>query len=176
MPDQPLILLASARRHSDTKRLLQTVFKDVPHRELDLLEAKIYPYRYENDYPPEDDFLHLIDQLLKAKVVVFATPVYWYAMSGLLKTFLDRWTDLVTVRKERGRQLKGRSIFLVAVGSDDSLPDGFEVPFKLTAKYFDMHYGGGLYASTAEIEAATFHIGDHREFLRDLQEAMKETN
>lgn len=171
---QILVLLASARQNSDTRRLVQAVFGEVAHREIDLLEADIHPYRYGKDYPPEDAFLEIMEKVLEAKVLVLATPVYWYAMSGVLKNFLDRWTDLITVRKELGRQLKGKAIFLVAVGSDDFLPDGFEVPFKLTAKYFEMTFGGSLYAPTAGTESAAFPLGDHREFLRELMEVFIE--
>ncbi len=31
-----------------------------------------------------------LDRFLPAEAVAFATPIYWYGMSGLLKTFLDR--------------------------------------------------------------------------------------
>jgi len=177
MPEAvPLILLASARKDSDTLRLVQTLFQDTPHRVEDLLEYRIGPYRYENDYPPEDEFLEVIDLVLQHQVLVLATPVYWYAMSGLLKTFFDRLTDLVTVQKALGRQLKGKTVFLVAVGNDSKLPDGFEVPFKLTCKYLDMKYGSSLYGSTEEVETSVYHVGDHREFLREIQEALKEVS
>jgi len=85
---------------------------------------------------------------LQHRVVVFATPVYWYAMSGILKTFFDRLTDLVTVQKYSGRKLEGKSVFVLTVGSDEKLPDGFEIPFELTSQYFDMDYKGCIYHST----------------------------
>ncbi|GAB2541892.1 flavodoxin family protein [Rufibacter soli] len=131
MPQEsrPLILLASARKDSGTHRLVRTVFHGTPHQLLDLLDYQIGPYRYENDYPPQDEFLKIIEQVLQHQVIVLATPVYWYAMSGLLKTFFDRLTDLVTVQKPLGRKLQGKTIFLLAVGTDSELPDGFEVPF-----------------------------------------------
>lgn len=61
--------------------------------------------------------------------IIFATPVYWYSMSGLMKTFFDRLTDLVTIQKSVGRKLKGKETFLFAVGTDDLLPAGFTIPF-----------------------------------------------
>ncbi|QHL87052.1 NADPH-dependent oxidoreductase [Nibribacter ruber] len=173
MANQPLILLASARKESDTAAFVQKVFQDTPHTLLDLLDYHVGPYRYENDYPIEDEFLKLIDQLLQHQVIVLATPVYWYAMSGGLKTFFDRLTDLVTVQKSLGRQLEGKYVFLMAVGADDALPDGFEVPFKLTAKYLHMQYGSSLYASTQELETDIYHLGNHREFLREIQDALQ---
>ncbi|WP_076606467.1 flavodoxin family protein [Rufibacter radiotolerans] len=171
---KPLILQASARKDSDTHRLLETVFQDTPHKLLDLLDYHIAPFRYENDYTPDDQFLKIIEQVTQHQVIIMATPVYWYAMSGLLKTFFDRLTDVVTAHKDLGRQLQGKTLFLVAVGSDSELPDGFEVPFKLTAKYLNMKYGSSLYGSTEEVETSIFHVGDHREFLREIKDALQE--
>jgi hypothetical protein len=38
-------------------------------------------------------------------------------------------------------------MWVAACGTDPALPDGFEVPFRQTAAYFDMVYGGMLYVS-----------------------------
>lgn len=38
----------------------------------------------------EDGMNSLSEKLLKANVIVFATPVYFYSMSGQLKVFIDR--------------------------------------------------------------------------------------
>ncbi|ALI97905.1 flavodoxin family protein [Rufibacter tibetensis] len=168
-----LIILASARKDSDTKLFVQKFFRNTPHQLLDLLDHAIYPYRYENDYPAEDEFGSVISQVLQHQIIVFATPVYWYAMSGVLKTFFDRLTDLVTVQKPAGRKLKDKIVFVVAVGADSELPTGFEVPFKLTAKYLNMKFGRTLYASTEEVETDIQHLGDHREFLREIEDAAR---
>ncbi|MFB9862361.1 flavodoxin family protein [Rufibacter immobilis] len=176
MAAQPLILLASARQDSDTRRFVQEVFKDTPHHLLDLLDYHVAPYRYENDYPSGDEFRKVVDQMRQHQVIVLATPVYWYAMSGLLKNLFDRFTDLVTVQKSEGRKLQGKTIFLLAVGADAELPDGFEVPFKLTAKYLNMRYGSSLYSSTEEVETSLYHPGNHREFLREIEDALREIN
>ena len=46
----------------------------------------------------KDDMAELMEKMLTADVIVLATPVYFYAMSGLLKTFIDRtvprYTDI----------------------------------------------------------------------------------
>ena len=115
---------------------------------MDLLDLYISPYDYSNNYSKRDDFLKIVDELLKSNVIVFATPVYWYAMSGLMKTFFDRLTDIVTTKKHLGRQLKGKLTFLLAVGADEELPNGFEIPFKMTSDYLDMSYHGCIYYST----------------------------
>ena len=41
-----------------------------------------------------DDISKVIDKVKNADILVFATPIYYYAMSGQLKTFLDRMNPL----------------------------------------------------------------------------------
>ena len=114
---------------------------------VNLRTLDVGPFEY--DQPLErDDFVNIVQVMLAHNTILFATPVYWYAMSGRLKTLFDRLNDLVTVRKDLGRRLKGRYIYVVACGSETELPDGFEVPFRDTAAYLDMHYGGIFYAQT----------------------------
>jgi NAD(P)H-dependent FMN reductase len=150
MPSPPFVLLASARPAGDTAALVRSVFANTEHALHNLLDAPLYPYSYAGHYPPDDAFAAVARQLVQHEVVVFATPVYWYAMSGLLKTFFDRLTDLVTVTKPLGRQLRGKRTFLLAVGEEATLPLGFEEPFRLTARYLDMEFGGSLYYSKKE--------------------------
>jgi len=148
MTEKPLIILASARKKGYTTNFLNKVFVEKDYELIDLLDFYISPYSYANNYPGTDEFLKIIDELIKHKVIVFATPVYWYAMSGIMKTFFDRLTDVVTTKKHLGRQLQGKSTFLIAVGAEEELPTGFEIPFKLTSDYLHMKYQACIYYST----------------------------
>ena len=149
MTIKPIIILGSARKDSDTKNFLERVFKQTDHKLIDLLDFHILPFSYLPGYSMGDEFFKIIEEeVLSHKLIVFATPVYWYAMSGLMKVFFDRLTDLVTIRKQIGRQLRGKSTFLLAVGTDEEMPPGFETPFKLTSEYLDMSYEGCIYYST----------------------------
>lgn len=171
MNDRPLVILASARKNSDTALFVDTVFKDMRVDKIDLLDYKITTFDYSSAYPHYDEFKAVVDCILKHRIVVFATPVYWYAMSGLLKVFFDRFTDLVTVDKKTGRLLEGKSTFLIAVGADKEMPEGFEVPFQLTSNYLNLSYGGAIYHSTkwkktdcalkAELDLIRGKIGKH---------------
>jgi putative NADPH-quinone reductase len=146
-PSLPLVLLASARPAGDTAAFVRQVFADSAHELIDLAAAPLYPYSYLGHYPADDTFPDLAQRLVKHTTIVLATPVYWYAMSGMLKTFFDRLTDLVTIAKPLGRQLRGRRLLVLAVGADAALPAGFEEPFRLTANYFSMDFGGLFYHS-----------------------------
>jgi NAD(P)H-dependent FMN reductase len=153
-PLPPLVILGSARAAGDTSRLVNVLFAEQEIQVLDLLDHPIYPYSYEGSYPATDCFDQVVAQLLKHPLLIFATPVYWYSMSGLMKNFFDRLTDLVTIEKRKGRQLQRKKVLLLAVGSDEELPEGFEVPFRRTAEYLDMEYLGHFYSSKQGLAAA----------------------
>jgi multimeric flavodoxin WrbA len=155
MTDKPLVILGSARKQGDTSKFVNKVFDQLDHTLIDLLDFSISPYDYSGNYPVTDDFFRLTDMLLQHRVIVFATPVYWYAMSGPMKTFFDRLTDLVTIKKQQGRELQGKYTWLIAVGTDPELPDGFEMPFKLTSGYLNMIYEGAIYYSTESLKTET---------------------
>ena len=54
----------------------------------------------------------LLEKVQNADVLVFATPVYYYSVSGQLKTFLDRLNPLFP------RENKFRDVYLVATCAD----------------------------------------------------------
>lgn len=139
-----LVILGSARSESNT---FEAIEKHLPFPEytlVDLLKYEVSPYSYA-DYSKEDDFLKIVQIMMESDVIVFATPVYWYAMSGTMKIFFDRFSDLITRQKPFGRALAGKETWLIATGSDETLPEGFEVPFKRTSEYFDMSYKQAIY-------------------------------
>ena len=164
---KPLIILGSARQQSDTKNCVDFVFKDIQHTILNLLDINISPFNYSANYSLQDDFYKLIETILDYQTIVFATPVYWYSMSGLMKNLFDRFTDIVTVKKKIGRKLSGKSMFLIAVGTDEQLPDGFEIPFRLTAEYLSMIYKYGVYFSTQN-DSVENHLQQKNLFIEKL--------
>ena len=56
----------------------------------------------------------LYDDFQNADVIAFATPVYFYAVSGQLKTFLDRLNPLYE------RENKFKCVYLLATAADDN--------------------------------------------------------
>ncbi|KQM69423.1 hypothetical protein ASE74_05345 [Pedobacter sp. Leaf216] len=62
-----------------------------------------------------------------------------------MKNLFDRLTNWVTLNKDVGRNLKGKTMQLIAVGTDADLPDGFTTPFFMTANYLELDYKGHLY-------------------------------
>ncbi len=61
----------------------------------------------------KDGMNALYNDVRNADVLVFATPVYYYGMSGQLKTFLDRLNPLFS------RENKFKEVYLLATAADD---------------------------------------------------------
>ncbi len=139
-----IILMGSARGDGNSHLIAQAIQEVFPADRVDLHAMSIGPFTYTHDHR-DDDFIPLVKQLITYDTILFLTPVYWYSMSGLMKTFLDRLTDCLQIEKELGRQLKGKSMICVACGSDSTTTEGYFVPFKETAEYLGMNYLGGLH-------------------------------
>jgi multimeric flavodoxin WrbA len=142
-----LAIAASARGNSNTLNALQKLCPFEKYELIDLVDLNIGLYQYDGNYPSGDDFLSVATRMQESEVIVFATPVYWYSMSGLMKVFFDRFTDLITIQKPIGRGLIGKEAYLIAQGSEKALPEGFDVPFRRTCEYFKMNFCETFYMS-----------------------------
>ena len=165
MPSNPLVIIGSARKESDTKKFVNFIFEGIHPTTIDLLDLSIKGYDYSHQYPHHDQYSFIVDEFLGHETIYFATPVYWYSMSSAMKTLFDRFSDLVTYKKTIGRKLKGKSTFLIAVGAESILPEGFEVPFRCTSEYLDMDYLGSIYHCTQK----EFPVSEVAELRRRLQ-------
>ncbi len=143
-------VLGSSNNDGNTAALARAVFAPLPNSALvNLNDLAIAPYDYLNRHD-NDDFLSLAEQIVAAKTIVFASPVYWYSMSAQMKIFFDRLTDLTRTHKDLGKALAGKSAFLIATGGSPEPPASFEPPFAETARYFNMCWGGMLYGQEGE--------------------------
>ena len=63
----------------------------------------------------KDEMQSIYDAFIDCDIVVFATPVYWFTVSGQLKTAVDR---LYAVQKNRGLDaVKKDTVFLMTSGA-----------------------------------------------------------
>lgn len=149
-----LFLLGSSRGDGTTGRLAREIFRHAVFARrgcaefIDLGGLNIGPYDYDNANRG-DDFLPVAQKMVRAKTIVFASPVYWYSMSGQMKIFFDRLTDLTGPYKPAGKRLAGKRAFAIATGADPQPPACFAPPFENTAAYFKMEWGGLFYAPEA---------------------------
>jgi len=162
-----LVILGSSRSRGNTRLLVETTFEASQYRLIGLNELLFSGYDYDHANR-DDDFLALAEMLTDHGRIVLATPVYWYSMSATLKRFVDRLSDLVTIRKPLGRALAGRRLYVLATSTEPSLPAGFEQTFRSTAEYLDMVWGGCLHVCfetdlllPSEAASAARRLGQH---------------
>ncbi len=142
MPKENFIIIqGSSKSHGNTRLVVDYFLSKKKGRFIDLKTKDISYFDYDHKNI-DDDFLDVIDILLKYENIIFATPVYWYSMSAQIKTFMDRLSDLLKIRKDLGRQLRGKKMMVVACSSDATEYPSLWDPFKLTAEYLDMEYLG----------------------------------
>lgn len=63
--------------------------------------------------PQRDDAAAINEKIGEAETIVFATPIYYYGMSGQMKTMLDRTNPLYKT------DYKFRRIYLLSVAAED---------------------------------------------------------
>ncbi len=136
-----IILLASSRSNGDTAAVVNQLAQLLDYEVIDLKSLNFSDYDYLSENK-DDDFLPTIKYIVSHyDHIVWATPVYWYSMSAIMKRFIDRISDCLRIEKDTGRKFRGMSMSLISV-SNDVRNEGFEKPFELTADYLGMRYVG----------------------------------
>ena len=145
-----IIITGSSRNDGDTKTLANELIKKSNWDLIDLNDYDFGYYDYEHNNK-NDDYIKLMRKIInKYDTLIFVTPVYWYSMSGIMKVFFDRITDLLTIEKELGRKLRGKNMAAISCSVGNNLGDTFWLPFSETANYLGMEYLGNLHTIAGE--------------------------
>ncbi|GHO69510.1 NAD(P)H-dependent oxidoreductase [Ktedonobacter sp. SOSP1-52] len=68
----------------------------------------------------DDDYAQVLQQVRAHELLVFATPLYWYGMSGLMKNFIDRWSQSFRDTSINFKmEMATKRAFVVIVGDDE---------------------------------------------------------
>ncbi|MBR0572901.1 MULTISPECIES: flavodoxin family protein [Pasteurellaceae] len=147
-----VIILGSSRKNGGTRKVIDELRKFSDYDVIDLLDYNISYYDYEH-HNQNDDFLKIIENITENyDVFVFATPVYWYAMSAQMKVFFDRTSDLITIAKDIGRKLRGKKTAVITSSIGNHLGDDFFLPFNETFRYFGTEHIANLHTVADELD------------------------
>lgn len=142
-------ILGSARKNSNAEAILTRLIAGYACDVVGLDTCPISFFNYEFRYPADDQFLTVIQRVVRAPVTIIATPVYWYSYSTPMKIFIDRFSDLLGPQKELGRQLRSRRFALVT-SSSEPMPDKTLVEaFSRFCGYLGIEYLGCAHAEGA---------------------------
>ncbi len=129
---------ASARKYGNTAKMLYVAIKAAKDHGAKTEVIHLYDYQiqpcmacysdnlYECYYPKsctfigrKDDFRLIADKILESNAIIIATPVYWFNVSGILKTLIDRLTALENVIHHVGKSLlDGKVAGAIAAGEE----------------------------------------------------------
>jgi len=122
----------------------------------------------------DDDMQLVYPQLLEARAIILASPIFFYSLTSQAKALIDRCQAMWCKRylektSEKKKSYDGGRGFLVSVGATKgkNLFEGAQ----LVAKYFfdalDMTYEGGLFVRSVDGKG---EIAKHPEFLAQALE------
>lgn len=140
-----VIIVGSSRSHGNTYKVASFLKNKTGFDIIDLKDYHIqhFDYEFKNQ---EDDFSTLIKSLVtNYDTFIFATPVYWYTMSGIMKVFFDRISDCLKIDKDTGRKFRGKSMGSIACSSNHEMVGDFFMPFRASANYLGMNYIGDVF-------------------------------
>ena len=157
------ILQSSSRLNGNTSGLVETLSIRIGAKVFNLNDYSVSPFDYEHKNL-NDDFIPLIKELLNYQHIVFASPVYWYSMTGQMKVFFDRLSDLLHVKKEFGRKLRTKQCSIISTGASPLPERSFEETFINSFNYLGMDYKGLLYCFCED----TFDVLSHNKALKDF--------
>lgn len=146
-----IVLFASARRQGNTGALADRLAAPHGIEVVDLGALRIAPYDYAHGHR-DDDFEPLFRRVLGYRHLVFASPVYCYAVASPMKAFLDRITDFLDIEdlRDEARRLRGKTGHVACTSIYDEPPPSFVAAFADNFAYFGMRFGGVLHVNCAD--------------------------
>ena len=120
------------------------------------LRLSAFDYDHRNR---DDDFEPLMERVLAHQQVIFASPIYWYAVSPAMKIFLDRISDFLDLPDllPEGRRLRGKTAYVVCTSICEEPATEFISAFLETFRYLGMHFGGGVHADCRDGYSPAVH-------------------
>lgn len=104
-----LFMNSSPNKNGNTYRIGEELLKNINHETMQMSDYKISQYgQIFND----DQMKEILEKTKPFDTLVIGTPVYWYTVGGILKTFIDRLYML-----PEAEILKGKDLYLFAQGS-----------------------------------------------------------
>lgn len=124
MSKKVLILSSSPRKNSNSDTLCHSFAKGakdkgnevqeifINDKKINFCKACSYCETHNGACSQHDDMAEIIDAILKSDVIVFASPVYFYTISGQLKTLIDRLVAVYT-------KIKNKDIYYIFTAAEN---------------------------------------------------------
>ena len=104
-----LFMNCSPNKNGNTFQTGEKILKGKEHEILQMVDYRISQY---GQVYPDDQISEVLSKISTFDVLVIGSPVYWYTVGGLLKTFIDRLYML-----DEAEALRGKKLYFFAQGS-----------------------------------------------------------
>ncbi|MBM7553467.1 flavodoxin family protein [Thalassobacillus pellis] len=175
------VIYGSTRENGNTEALTEKALEGISADRIFLKDYQIKNITDQRHEPGGfdkvvDDYDKIIETVLKADVLIFATPIYWYGMASPMKTFVDRWSQtLKDARYPNFKESMGKkAAYILAVGGDDPRTKGIPLveQFKYICAFIGMNYQGHILGEGGKPEEILNDV-DALEEARKLNEKLK---
>lgn len=139
--NKTIIIFGNSSKPDGSRSLADEVALEFGFNVIDLAEYEI------TNREINDPLIEVVEHIIHADTIIFATPIYCYSMSARMKLFTDRLTDLVRMDEELKNMLRGKRGLLLSTGTERIAPGYFEESFSLLLACLGIEYGGMLYRS-----------------------------
>lgn len=147
-----LFVNSSPNRNGNTYRIGEELLKDKEHDVLQMADYRISQY---GQVFEDDEMKEVLKEMDKYDILVIGSPVYWYTVGGMLKTFIDRLYML-----PEAEALRGKKLYLFAQGS---------APNQDTVKSIEFLSNRLSYLMGMELKGVVTDSSDGREILSKMK-------
>lgn len=151
--------IGSSRNGGNSELLTDLLMKDITHKKVYIKDLHIRPiddlrHTKAGFQEVNDDYYQIIEELENSDIAVFATPIYWYSMSGIMKNMFDRLSQ--AIRDHRYPHLRERlkkiQTIVVIVGGDQPRMKGLPLIQQLqyAFEFLEMSFGSYLIGEANE--------------------------
>ena len=150
--EKSLFINSSPNRDANTYRIGEELLKDKEHDVLQMADYRISQY---GQVFEDDEMKDVLKEMDKYDILVIGSPVYWYTVGGMLKTFIDRLYML-----PEAEALRGKKLYLFAQGS---------LPNEDTVKSIEFLSNRLSYLMGMELKGVVTDSSDGKEILNKIQ-------
>lgn len=104
-----IFMNGSPNKSGNTFRIGEEILKGINHDILQMSDYKVSQY---GQVYEDDEINKIFEKIKNVDTIVIGAPVYWYTVSGIVKTFIDRLYLL-----PEAEVLKGKNLYFFAQGS-----------------------------------------------------------
>ncbi len=145
-----LVLYGSSREGGNTEALTEVVVDGIASTKIHFRQKRILPIddrRHTADgfQPVDDDYDAIVQDVLNHDILLFATPIYWYGMSGIMKDFVDRWSQSLRDKRYRFKEELGKKqAYVIMTGGDQPRLKGLPLvqQFKYIFDFVSLPFAG----------------------------------